>query len=124
MARRTKSRLRRAIERLGPHTSLCLLAVPLAIVEPLKLLALVIVGSGHWITGTAAIVSAYALSLLVIERLFLIVKPKLLTLSWFAACWEWFVATRGAILGWIGLYRMKARLAEQPRALKSQVVHR
>ena len=98
------------------------MAVPLAIVEPLKLLAVVVAGSGHWITGTAAIVCAYAFSLLVIERLFLVVKPKLLTIPWFAALWKHFVATRGAVLGWLSLYRMQARLAEQPRALKSQIL--
>lgn len=124
MARRTKSRIRRGIERLGPYASLCVLAVPLAIVEPAKLLALVVAGSGHWMTGTAAIVCAYALSLLVVERLFLIVKPKLLMLPWFAAWWEWFVAARGAVLGWLGLHRMQERLARQPRALESQVAHR
>lgn len=125
MARHTKSsRIRRAIEDLGPYASLCLLAVPLAIVEPLKLAAVVIAGSGHWITGTLAIVCAYALSLLVVERLFLIVKPKLLTLPWFAACWNRFVAARGIVLGWFGVKRLRSRLARQPIALKSQAVHR
>lgn len=125
MARPTTShRIRRAIERLGPYASLCLLAVPLAIVEPLKLVAMIVAGTGHWITGTVTIVCAYAVSLLVIERLFLIVKPKLLTLRWFAAFWNWFVAVRGAVLGWFGLTRMQARMAEQPRALKSQAAHR
>jgi hypothetical protein len=122
MARTAKSRIRRAIERLGPYASVFLLAVPLAIVEPLKLVAVVIAGSGHWISGTATIVCAYAFSLLVVERLFLIVKPKLLRLPWFAALWHWFVAARGAVLGWLGLNRMQERLAKQPRALKSQVL--
>ena len=96
----------------------------MAIIEPLKLVAVVIAGSGHWITGTIAIGCAYALSLLVIERLFLIVKPKLLTLPWFAACWNWFVGARGAVLGWLGCARLRARLAEQAAALKSQVAPR
>jgi hypothetical protein len=41
------------------------------------------------------IVVAYAASLLLVERLFMIVKPKLLTLLWFARLWDWFVALRG-----------------------------
>lgn len=125
MARYSKtSRIRRAIERLGPYASLCLVAVPLAIVEPLKLVAVVVAGTGHWITGTVAIVCAYALSLLLVERLFLIVKPKLLTLRWFAAFWNWFVGMRGAVLGWFGFNRTRQRLARQPAALKSQAAHR
>jgi ABC-type transport system involved in cytochrome bd biosynthesis fused ATPase/permease subunit len=86
--------LRRRIEKLGPYPSLFLLAVPLAVVEPLKLATLFMVGSGHWITGSIAMLCAYAVSLLLTHVLFKIVKAKLLTLPWFAALWTWFVDTR------------------------------
>ena len=77
-----------------------LLAVPVSLVEPLKLAAVAIAGEGHWITGTVTIIFAYAVSLLVIERLFKIVKPKLLTLPWFARLWSWIVNIRSRALGW------------------------
>ena len=51
--------------------------------------------------GTIVIVCAYAASLLVVERLFKIVKPKLLKLPWFARLWNWFVALRDRALGWL-----------------------
>jgi len=75
--------------------------VPLCIVEPAKLVAIAIAGKGHWITGTGMIVAAYAISILVVERLFLIVKPKLLTLDWFAWAWTRFVALRDRVVGWL-----------------------
>jgi hypothetical protein len=78
-----------------------LLAVPLALVEPLKLATIFICGSGHWITGLVAMLCAYAFSILVVERLFKIVKPKLLTLPWFAAIWTWYVSARGQVFGWL-----------------------
>jgi hypothetical protein len=116
--------IRRAIGRLGPHASLCVLVVPLMIVEPLKLVALFIAGSGHWITGAVTIACAYAMSLLLVERLFLIVKPKLLTLRWFAAVWKRFVAVRGAVLGWLGLQHLRDQLAKQPLpAFKPRIAH-
>ena len=87
-------RLRHWIERLGPYQSLLLLAVPTSIVEPLKLIAVAIAGDGHWITGTVMIIAAYATSLLLVERLFMIVKPKLLKLRWFARLWCRFVILR------------------------------
>jgi hypothetical protein len=93
------SRLRRIIEGLGPYQSLVLLAIPTALVEPLKLIAIAVAGDGHWITGTVMIVAAYAASLLVVERLFRIVKPKLLTLPWFARFWAWFIVIRGKAAG-------------------------
>jgi hypothetical protein len=76
------------------------LAIPTSLVEPLKLAAVAIAGAGHWITGTVTIVCAYAASLLGIERLFRIVKPKLMTLPWFARLWNWFIAFRSRALGW------------------------
>lgn len=86
--------VRRFIEGLGPYQSLILLLVPASIVEPLKLLAVAIAGDGHWITGTVMIVIAYCASLLLVERIFRIVKPKLLTLPWFARVWSWLVVVR------------------------------
>lgn len=94
------ARLRHHIERLGPYQSLALLAIPAGIVEPLKLVAVAIMGSGHWITGTATIVAAYATSLLLVERLLRIVKPKLLTLPWFARLWTWLLVLRHGALRW------------------------
>jgi hypothetical protein len=111
--------IRRSIEKLGPYQSLALLAVPACLVEPLKLIAVFVAGEGHWITGTVMgkraeanptngadpgmsidlatsqmVTVAYAASLLVVERLFGTVKPKLLQLRWFAKLWSWFVIYR------------------------------
>lgn len=97
--RGTLPRLRRFIEGLGPYQSLLLLCIPATVVEPLKLVAVAVAGDGHWITGTVMIVAAYAASLLIVERLFRVVKPKLLTLPWFAWLWNWFVAVRSKTWG-------------------------
>jgi hypothetical protein len=93
------SRLRRFLEGLSPYQSLMILAVPTSIVEPLKLIALAVAGEGHWITGTVMIVAAYAASLLLVERLFQVVKPKLLTLPWFARLWTWLLVVGGKVVG-------------------------
>jgi hypothetical protein len=37
---------------------------------------------------------AYAASFFLVERLFTIVKPKLMTIPWFARLWSWFVVRR------------------------------
>ncbi len=94
-------RLRRYIEGLSPYQSLALLAIPVSLVEPLKLVAVAIAGAGHWIAGTATVVCAYAVSLTLVERLFKIVKPKLMSLPWFARLWSRFVALRGRALRWL-----------------------
>jgi hypothetical protein len=92
--------VRRRIQQLGPYQSMALLAIPLAVVEPLKFISLFVAGKGHWLTGTGMIVAAYAVSLLIVERLFRVVLPKLMTLSWFAKLWARFVALRNRIIPW------------------------
>jgi hypothetical protein len=86
------------LRRLGPYQALFVLMFPLAVVEPLKLGAVAIVGSGHWYTGTAGLGAAYLASLFGIHRLFLILKPKLLKLRWFARSWCYFAGVRRLVL--------------------------
>jgi hypothetical protein len=61
--------------------------------------AVAVAGEGHWITGTFMIIAAYGCSLLFVERLFRIVRPKLLTLPWFARLWNWVLFVRGKVIG-------------------------
>jgi hypothetical protein len=94
-------RLRRRIEGLPPYPSLFILAAPLAVVEPLKLATVFIAGEGHWITGGLVMLFAYAVSLFITHRMFVVVKPKLLTLPWFARAWAKFSAARNRAWRWV-----------------------
>src|ERR1700759_1413628 len=76
---------RRRIQQFGPYKSLAVLLVPLLIVEPVKMTGMAFVGLGHWIGGACMIVGAYAASLLVVDRLYRVVKSKLYTMPWCAA---------------------------------------
>ena len=106
-------RWRKFILRLNPYVALALLAVPVAIVEPLKLIGLFIYGKGHWITGSFVMLFAYAGSLLVVERLFKIVKPRLLSLHWFAAAWKWWMAVLRKTKRWWQLRYERSRNTRQ-----------
>jgi hypothetical protein len=109
------SAIHRSLARLGPYQALFILALPLAIVEPLKLVALLVMGDGHFIVGIMVMICAYAGSLFITERLFVAVKPKLLTLSWFAVLWRLFVATRSKMLSWLRRTWVRARKADLTR---------
>jgi hypothetical protein len=92
------------IKKLGPYQSLFLLLIPISLVEPMKLVALAVAGKGHWIAGTGMIVIAYVGSLFIVERLFRLVKPKLLKIYWFARLWAWFVIIREKTLSWFARF--------------------
>jgi hypothetical protein len=113
------SACRRAVDRLGPYQSLALLLIPLSIVEPLKLAAVAVAGHGHWLTGTGMIVVAYAVSIFLVEKLFVIVKPNLLKLDWFARAWIRFVALRRRVVwGLKSQFRtwIRSRKAHEPQS--------
>jgi hypothetical protein len=50
------ARIRRRLQKISPYLSLVLLLIPLLLVEPLKVVALVVAGKGHWLTGTGMLV--------------------------------------------------------------------
>jgi hypothetical protein len=101
IAKRFMDRLQRRVERLPPYPALLILVIPLALVEPLKLTTILIAGEGHWITSGVVLALAYLVSLFVTHWLFLAVKPKLLTLPWFARAWKRFVIIRSRVWWWI-----------------------
>jgi len=101
LKRKSLEGLRRPVEKLPPYPALLILAVPLAIVEPLKLVIMVFAGEGHWLFGAIGMICAYAVSLFLTHWLFGVVKPKLLRIPWFARGWRWFVARRGKARKWL-----------------------
>jgi hypothetical protein len=85
---------RRQLQQFGPYQSLGLILLPILLVEPLKVMAVFVAGDGHWLAGTGILVAAYASTLVFVERLFKVVKPRLMTMNWFASIWTWFAAAR------------------------------
>jgi hypothetical protein len=75
---------RRRLQKFGPYRSLAVLLVPLVIVEPVKMTGVAFVGLGHWVGGACMIVGGYAAGLLVVDRLYRVVKSKLYTMPWCA----------------------------------------
>ena len=84
MMRTAGQRVRRWLESRGAYQSLAIMAVPFAMVEPAKLVAVGVAGEGHWFTGTIVLIVAYALSIFVVDGLFRILKSNLLKFRWFA----------------------------------------
>jgi hypothetical protein len=111
--------IRRNIQKLSPYASLCVLAVPLMLAEPLKMAAVFIFGSGHWMAGLIVMLCAYAVSVLLVERLFKIVKPKLLTLSWFVIIWRKAVDARRTALRWLKSKWLRERRRKDSKLQRS-----
>jgi hypothetical protein len=88
----------RRVGRLPPYVILVVLALPFAIAEPAKILALYLMATGRVFIGVLVLVGAYFVSLVVVERLFRGGRTKLLTIPWFKAAWQRLMAVRRRLL--------------------------
>src|SRR5258708_15313249 len=88
------ARLEAAIQRLGPYPALALFLVPIILLEPLKLLALWLLATGHVLLVVAVILFAKLFSTALVARLFHLSSPALLSLPWFRRGYEWTGSTK------------------------------
>lgn len=111
---RLVARLEAAIGRLPPYGALVALAVPFAIVEPLKLLGLLFLARGALAAGIVTTAVGHLAGFLLVERVYHAGREKLLTIPWFARIMGWIKAIRQVVIGRIkasAIWRRAAALA-------------
>lgn len=119
--------LERLLARLPPYAALVALALPTSLLLPLKFVALWLLANEHFLTATLLFVGAKIASTALIARVFLLVKPALMQIGWFAQAYNWFVPWKDALYAqirasWVWRYGriVKARvLAEVRRTWKA-----
>jgi hypothetical protein len=120
---------------LPPYAALTTLAVPSAILIPAKLLGVYLLATGHLVSATTVIVLAKLASTALITRIFILTKPSLMRIGWFARAYELFVPWQEALFAYIrnsSVWRygrmLKARVANSLRrswaALRPLIVTR
>jgi len=87
-------RLEARICRLGPSAALVLFVLPATLLFPVKLLALWAMAHGHPLLGLTVIVAAKLAGAAAVARLYLLTRPVLLTIVWFARLLHWFLALK------------------------------
>lgn len=120
---RLMSALEAAVRRLPAYGVLAALALPLIIAEPAKMLGLWWLATGSALSGLVTLALAYALSLLLVERILHAGLPALLTLLWFAWAHGQFIALRDQVMGFVRSTRLHA-FARQIRAEARAAVQR
>jgi hypothetical protein len=112
-------RLEAWICRLGPKAALVLFVLPATLLFPVKLLALWAMANGYPLTGLSVIVLAKLGGAAAVARLYLLTRPVLMTIVWFAALLGWFLALKER---WIEKLRA-TRAWRKVAALASAVRH-
>lgn len=72
------------MQSLGPYASLFLFIIPLIVLEPVKPLGLYLISTGRQIGGILFLIIGEAIKILVLERIFRITRPKLMSFRAFA----------------------------------------
>lgn len=95
------ARLERAIAGLPPYGALAALALPTSLLFPLKLLAVYLVAQGKLVAASMLFVGAKIASTALIARLFLLTRPALMQIGWFAAAYDSLMPWKEALFAWI-----------------------
>ncbi|MDR3494945.1 MAG: hypothetical protein P4L82_10100 [Ancalomicrobiaceae bacterium] len=82
------------MRRRPPYMALVFFAVPFIVLEPFKLGGLVLLGIGHFVSGTVMLAISHLLSLLIVERIFHVTRDQLLTIGWFAWAFGYAMRTK------------------------------
>ena len=111
--------------KLPPYVVLLILAVPFAVLEPLKVFALYWFALGHLIQGGILLIVAHGLSILTLERLYHAGKPQLMKIGWFARVMGWLGALRDTALNFAkstAAWKWAAETASSVRAWFRRVI--
>lgn len=87
----------RLLARLPPYAALVALVLPMSLLLPLKLVALWLLANEHFVSASLLFVGAKIASTALIARIFLLVKPALMQIGWFAALFNWFMPWKDAL---------------------------
>lgn len=83
-----KARVARLMEALPAPVALVVFLLPLILVEPLKVITLWVAATGHVIVGLVGYVIVQFAGVGLVAVVFDLTRDKLLTMAWFAWCYE------------------------------------
>ena len=107
----------RWIASLPPYGALLAFGLPVAVLLPFKLLALYLLAGGHYLSATFVFVTAKLIGTACLARIFMLTKPALMQISWFAAAYEKFAPWKDALFETI----RKSRVWRYGRMLKTRM---
>lgn len=86
------------IVRLPPRVALAVFLLPTLLLLPIKLAALALIARGQPILGALVIVLAKLVGTAIVARLFILTRPALLQLAWFARLYLRWAGWKAALL--------------------------
>ena len=95
------ARLEMAIARLPPYPALAVFALPSLLLLPLKFLALFLIAKGQLVLAGLLFAGAKVGATALVARLFMLTRPALMRIGWFAAAYGRFMPWKEAIEAYV-----------------------
>jgi hypothetical protein len=99
------ARLEHRLRTMPPWGAVLVFLVPVLLLLPVKLLALLLFGNGHYASGVALLAGAKLVGTAMVARIFQLVQPALMHLPWFALWYPRWTAWKNQ---WLGIVRRSA----------------
>ena len=112
--------IERLIIRLPPWAALLAFGIPVLLLIPVKLLALLLLSKGHLGAGLGLVISAKIAGTALAARLFQLTEPALMQLGWFARLYPPWKAWKDRMLRRVrvsGPWRLGRRMKHRARAV-------
>jgi hypothetical protein len=93
--------IERWIATLPPYAALVTIALPTTLLLPLKFVAVWLLANEHFASATLLFFGAKVASTALIARVFILTKPALMRIGWFASLYNWFVPWKDALFAQI-----------------------
>jgi hypothetical protein len=95
------ARLETAIARLPPYAALAVFVLPSTLLLPLKFLALLLIAKGYLALAGLLFAAAKVGATALVARLFLLTKPALMQIGWFAWGYDRFIPWKNALESYV-----------------------
>lgn len=125
---RLVARIEALIASLPPYPSLAVFALPSAILFPVKIGALWLLAGGHVIKAGLLLAGAKVVSTALVARIFILTRPQLMQIGWFARAYHWFVPWKEALFArvrasfaWRYGRMLKSRIKQMARRMRTRI---
>jgi hypothetical protein len=119
------ARLERWLVRLPPYVALLAFIAPSLLILPIKVIALFFGLKGKYVLALGTLIVGKLLATAILARLYSILRPTLMSISWFAWADKAFFTWRDRIYGFVRslpAWQKAAAIVQQARAWVAQLV--
>lgn len=109
------------IAKLPPYVALIAFVIPAIVLLPFKLVALWLIAHGHAVYGVCVFIIAKLIGTAFLARIFMLTKPALMTIGWFARAYNAFIGWKTRLYDYVRALPVYLRLRAWVREMRATV---